>query len=57
MFAPVRFALRIKAEDTAVDVGNSLGRVLATLDHPRDAAVVDDTPPELRTIMKFVPSE
>ena len=55
--APVRFALKLIADDTALDMGKWLGLVFATFPNPSVVAVMDETSPELRIITQFVPSE
>ena len=55
--APDRLAFKVIADETALDIGNPLGLVLATFPNPSVAAVIDETSPELRIITQFVSSE
>ena len=57
MLAPDRFAFDVIADETALDIGNPLGLVLATFPNPKLVAVIDAVSPELRIIIQFVPSE
>jgi hypothetical protein len=55
--APDKLAFKVIADETAFDIGKSLGLVLATFPNPSVVAVIDETSPELRIIIQFVPSE
>ena len=54
---PDRLAFQFIADETAIDIGKSLGLVLATFPNPKLVAVIDAVSPELRMIIQFVPSE
>ena len=57
MFGPVRLALKLAMDETALDIGNPLGLVFATCPNPKLVVVIDAVSPELRMIIQFVPSE
>ena len=54
--APVKLALKLITDETALDIGKSLGLMLATFPNPNVVAVIEETSPELRIIIQFVPS-